>query len=254
MPISPALAAAAVLAVLLTGASKGGLGGAFGGVAVPILSFFLPPPQAAAIMLPLLSLMDVASVRAYWRQWNGGLLKTLVPGGLAGTVLGTLTFGALPAGRIRVLVGAIAIGFAIVNLARTRATAPAPGPAAVPPSRAVGAAFATVSGYTSFIAHAGVPPLLAYLLPLRLPKAEFVATMNVFFLAVNAAKLLAYGSLGQFSVANLRASVLLAPLIPVGVWLGRRLQERLDAVRFYRLAQLGMLGTGLLLLRAGLTE
>ena len=36
-------------AVLLTGISKGGFGGALGGIAVPLLALTMPPTQAAAI-------------------------------------------------------------------------------------------------------------------------------------------------------------------------------------------------------------
>ena len=51
--------AAAVPALLLIGISKGGFGGGFGTVGVPMLALVIPPTQAAAILLPVLALMDL---------------------------------------------------------------------------------------------------------------------------------------------------------------------------------------------------
>ena len=56
----------AIVAILLAGISKGGFGAAAGGLAVPVLSLVIAPPEAAGIMLPILCAMDVFSVHA-WR-------------------------------------------------------------------------------------------------------------------------------------------------------------------------------------------
>ncbi|MEO7854613.1 MAG: sulfite exporter TauE/SafE family protein, partial [Rubrivivax sp.] len=50
--------ALAVPAVLLMGMSKSGFLSGFGALAVPLLSLRIGVPQAAAIMLPLLLIMD----------------------------------------------------------------------------------------------------------------------------------------------------------------------------------------------------
>ena len=59
--------AAAVPAVILVGLSKGGLGGAMGFVGVPLMALAMSPVQAAAILLPILVLMDMVSL---W-SWRG---------------------------------------------------------------------------------------------------------------------------------------------------------------------------------------
>ena len=56
--------ALAVPVVLLVGISKGGFGGGVGLVAVPLLSIVMPLPQAAAILLPILCVMDLFAVSA----------------------------------------------------------------------------------------------------------------------------------------------------------------------------------------------
>ena len=72
-------------------------------------------------------------------------------------------------------------------------------------------------GFTSFIAHAGGPPISIYLLRRPLDRTDFVATTVLLFAAINYVKLLPYGWLGQLSAENLATSLVLAPLAPVGV-------------------------------------
>ena len=52
----------AVPAVLITGMGKGGLGGAAGAIAVPMMALAVEPIQAAAILLPIICLMDIMAV------------------------------------------------------------------------------------------------------------------------------------------------------------------------------------------------
>src|SRR5690606_26702053 len=58
--------AAAVPAVVLVGLSKGGLGGAGALMGVPLMTLVISPVQAAAIMLPILLVMDAVSLWT-WR-------------------------------------------------------------------------------------------------------------------------------------------------------------------------------------------
>ena len=55
----------AVVAVLLTGISKSGVGGGAGGVSTPLMSMAISPVAAAAIMLPVLCVMDLFGIRAF---------------------------------------------------------------------------------------------------------------------------------------------------------------------------------------------
>ena len=77
----PAFYAVAVPAVLLMGLSKSGFLSGFGSLAVPLMALTTPVPQAAAIMLPLLLVMDATGLQQLWRQWDAALLRLLVPDG-----------------------------------------------------------------------------------------------------------------------------------------------------------------------------
>lgn len=234
--------AVAVPAVLLVGLSKSGFGAGFAALGVPLMALAVPVPQAAAIMLPLLAIMDLLGVRALWREADRPLLRRLLPGGLAGIVVGWVLFGLLSAKAVAGIVGALTLVFlAIRTVFPPKADAP-------PPSPAAGRFFAMVSGFTSFVSHAGGPPIGFYMLPLKLSPLRFTATLAVFFGAINLAKWPPYTLLGLIDLTNMGTALVLAPVAPLGVWLGVRLVRVVPQRLFYRLFSAGMLATGCKLL------
>jgi uncharacterized membrane protein YfcA len=241
----PAFYAVAVPAVLLLGISKSGFGAGFGSLAVPLMSLAVPVPQAAAIMMPLLLVMDLLGLAAFRRDFDGRLLRFLVPWALVGTLAGTLLFRVLPAHTVAGIVGV----FTLLFLAQRVLRPPRPGDP--PPPRPLGALLTVLSGFTSFISHAGGPPLNAYLIPLRLSPIVFTATVAYLFFVVNLSKWVPYAWLGLLDMRNLATSLVLMPLAPLGVWVGVRVARRIDPTWFYRCVYAGMLLTGLKLVWDG---
>ncbi len=238
--------AAAIPAVLLMGLSKSGFASGFGALATPIMALAVPVPQAAAIMLPLLLIMDGAGLQKLWRERDPAMLRQLLPAGLIGTLVGTLLFGRFTPAMLAGIVGALTLLFLAQRLLfPPRADAPAP-------RRAVGFAYGVASGFTSFVAHAGSPPINAYLLPLRMPPLAYAGTMAVFFAAINASKWIPYAWLGLIDLRNMETALVLMPLAPLGVWLGVYLTRHIRPDWFYRLAYTGMFLTGVKLLWDGL--
>jgi len=228
----------AIPAVVLMGLSKSGFGAGFGALAVPLLSLAVPVPQAAAIMLPLLAIMDALGLAALVRERDRGLVKLLLPAGLIGTVVGTVLFRQLSPGTVAGIVGLVTLVFLFIRVVSPpRADAP-------PPPRWAGFLLGITSGFTSFVAHAGGPPVGFYLLPQRLSPLRFTATMAVLFAAINLSKWIPYAWLGLIDTANLLTSLTLAPFAPVGVWIGVWAVRRIRPDWFYRLFNLGMLLTG----------
>ncbi len=82
-------------AVLLTGISKSGLGGALGGLAVPFMSMWISPREAVAVMLPILIAMDFVGIRAWRGKADWIELRLLIPAALVGIAFGTLAFGVM---------------------------------------------------------------------------------------------------------------------------------------------------------------
>lgn len=246
MITDPWFYAAAVPAVLLLGLSKSGFGAGFGSLAVPLMALVVPVPQAAAILLPVLMLADVLGLASLIKDRDRVLVRLLLPAGLLGIVIGTLSFGVLSSQAVAGVVGAITLVFlALRTLFPPQADAP-------PPPRWLGLLLGTVAGFTSFVAHAGGPPLAFYVLPLKLKPVVFAATLSVFFAAINLAKWLPYAWLGLIDSRNMLTSAVLLPITPLGVWLGVRYVRRVPQALFYRLFSLGMLLTGCKLLWDGL--
>jgi uncharacterized membrane protein YfcA len=238
----PIFWALAIPAVLLTGISKGGFASGAGNSIVPLMALVIPAPQAAGIALPLLCAMDISGLRAWWGKWSRRELRAILPGGLLGVAVGTAAFGLMDDRQVKLMVGLIALVFLARSLWQARPGRAVPPPAM--PSQVRGGFWASLSGFTSTIAHAGGPPLAIYLYPLRLDRAALVATSVVFFGVMNYVKLVPYFFLGQLSAGNLLTSLLLLPLAPVGVqmgvWLSRRMSDRV----FYRLIYAMLAVTG----------
>lgn len=246
MITDPWFYAVALPAVLLMGISKSGFGAGFGALATPLLALSIPVPQAAAIMLPLLTVMDGFGVAALVRHCDRALLKLLLPAGLLGTAIGTASFGLFAVDTVSGIVGGLTLLFLAIRLVfPPKADAP-------PPPRWLGVLLGTASGFTSFVAHAGGPPIGFYVLPLKRPPIVTTATLAVFFAALNLSKWIPYAWLGLFDSRNLMTALVLMPLAPVGVWIGVRIVRKISPALFFRLFELGLLLTGLKLLADGL--
>jgi len=240
----------AVPAVLLFGIAKGGFGGGLGVVAVPLMALVVSPLQAAAVLLPILCLMDIVGLWAYRGKWLWPELRILIPASLVGIGIGTLLFGYMSAANVRMIVGLVAIVFTLHYVYATRRR-PDSSLAPFPPF--VGFLAGTAGGFTSFIAHSGGPPISMYLLRQPMGRTDFVATTVLLFAAINYVKLLPYAWLGQLSGGNLLTSLVLAPLAPIGVYAGVWLHRNVSDRFFFRLMYFMLFVVGCKLLYDGLS-
>lgn len=238
----PFFYAVTIPAVLLLGVSKSGFGAGFGSLAVPIMALSVSVPQAAAILMPVLLLMDILGMAAFRKDFDLKLLRFLIPCGLVGIVVGALLFKALDPRTVAGIVGV----FTLLFLAQRLLFAPKAD--SLPPPKWLGAILTATSGFTSFIAHAGGPPINAYVIPLRLSPIKFTATMAFFFFVINLAKWIPYAWLGLLDTRNMATSLVLLPIAPIGVLVGVRLARRISQALFYQLLYVGMFLTGLKLI------
>jgi len=236
----------AIPAVLLIGISKGGFAGSLGMLGVPLITLAIPPVQAAAIILPILCTMDIFGLIAYRRHADWRNLAYLLPGAIAGITIGALMFSILNDDIVRIMIGAIAVIFTLNYWFKTKISKKKIGPSFVK-----GSFWGSLAGFTSFVAHAGGPPLQFYMLPQKIDKTLFVGTSVWFFFAVNYVKLIPYTYLGQFSSENLGTSLVLVPLAPLGVWLGVKAHKLVPEIIFYRIAYILLFATGIKLLVDG---
>ena len=247
MITDPWFYAAAIPAILLTCIAKSAFGIGLGILAVPLIALTLPIGPTAGILLPLLLLMDAFGLWLYWRRWDLRILFALLPGSLLGLAAGTVLFRLVPESVIRVLLGAIAVSFTAHWFLRAHVKRPP-----FKPSAWLGWLAGGTSGFTSFVSHAGAPPVALYLLPLQLDKTVYTATVVLYFALVNAIKLAPYAWLGLLPVGNLETAAVLAPLVPLGIWLGWTLHRALSMNGFYRICYGMVLLAGIKLLYDGL--
>ncbi|WP_290985410.1 sulfite exporter TauE/SafE family protein [Ferrovibrio sp.] len=218
---------AAMPAVILIGLSKGGFGPGTSLLALPLMSLTIPPLQAAAITLPVLCIMDLAGLWAYRKTWDRANMMIILPGALVGILIGTLTADWVSNRGVQIIIGLVAVVFVLDKWLRKGS------PQAAPMNVKKGLFWSVISGFTSFIAHAGGPPLSVYLVPQRLDKTLFVGTSIVYFTVLNYVKLIPYAWLGQLSAVNLGTAAILAPVAVAGVYLGMWLHKFLSDRAFY---------------------
>ncbi len=250
MITDPTFYLAAVPAVILFGIAKGGFGSGLGVMAVPLIAMAVSPVQAAAILLPILCVMDLVGLWAYRGKWVLPELRILLPASLAGIAIGTLMFEFMSPARLRLLLGVVAISFTLNHWLQAKLSQTSEQKLYGP---ALGTAAAAMAGFTSFIAHAGGPPITMYLLRRGINRTQFVATTVVFFAVVNYVKLAPYAWLGQFDASNLKTSLVLAPLAPVGIGMGVWLHNRVTDRIFFRIAYAMLFVVGLKLMYDGMS-
>lgn len=243
----PAFYLVSVPAVLLYGIAKGGFGGAVAVLSVPMMALVMSPTQAAAILLPILVVMDAVVVKTYWGVYDRRALVLLLPWAMLGIALGYFTAETMNDDWMRVVIGLISTVFGIQSLlgwssASSRSH-----------NRTAAGVFGSLAGFTSFSIHAGGPPFAMYLLPKQLTPLIYAGTAGIFFAAVNLVKLVPYYWLAQFSSDNLLYSLILVPLAPLGVKIGHILVQRSDQKLYYGIISFFLVVVGGKLLWEGIS-
>ncbi len=110
----------------------------------------------------------------------------------------------------------------------------------------------TLSGFTSFVSHAGGPPYQLYTLPLGQDPKTYTGTSVRFFAIVNAIKVIPYFALGEFDATNLKTAAVLAPIAPVATIIGALVVKRMTPTVFYPVMYVMVLLTSFKLIHDGL--
>lgn len=210
---------------------KGAVGFAMPLIMIATFSSFMPPDLAlAALILSVLSTnlhqtfrdgpaAALGSARDYWRIIAMTVLGILISAPFVTVIPERLMLG---------LLGVPVMAFALMQLSGWQPAIP---PSARNPAQyglgLVGGLYGGISGIWG-------PPVIVYLIAMRTPKAEMVRVLGVIFLIGAVVLTLAHLTTGVLNARTLPFSLALIVPAAAGMWLGYRMQDRLDAARFRR--------------------
>lgn len=233
--------AVGIFAAVFAGISKGGFGSGAAFAGTSILALFVDPGVALGIMLPLLMVIDATSVRAYWRRWSWPDGRMMLLGALPGVAIGAGLYSVADDDVIRLLIGAICLIFVGWQVA-VRSGLVTPGRAVLPSW--AGLLAGAVTGFTSFVSHAGGPPAAIYLLSRGLDKTTYQSTTVLIFWVMNIVKFVPYAFLGIFTLQTLTLDLLLAPFAVLGALLGVKAHRIVSERLFFGLTYVLLVVTG----------
>lgn len=224
------------LAAYLMGLSKGGVP-MIALLSVPLMSLFMDPATAAGLLLPIYIVADCYAVYLFRKAFSRRNLVILLPGAVAGILVGFLTVSVIPGDVVKLLVAAIGLSYLATALRARFSKAPPPARHADVPR---GVVWGTVAGFTSYLSHAGGPPFQAYVLPQKLDKMVYLGTATIFFAVVNMLKVPPYIMAGQITNESFLQAIWLSPAALAGAWSGAAISRALPERVFFRLIEVAL--------------
>ena len=224
--------------------SKGGLGGMAGTLSTPLMALVLPVNQVLGLLLPIMLLADIFSIVLHWRRWNARLVWLLIPGGVVGVSIGTYFIVNVSTQVLKIGLATIALLFVVYKLLEKRIL----GSIKYQEKNWHGWLAGSTAGFTSAMAHSGVPPISIYLMLQNVTPRVFVATSVLFYALLNWIKVPFYYFTGMFDFQRLWQIAWVFPIVPFGVWIGRWLVTKVSKVVFDNIILVLLVITALLLI------
>lgn len=237
----------ATISVVTVGISKSGFGAGLGVLSLPLMASQSSIHEALAIMLPLLIAIDLVGLRRFIQNADWQIVKLILPPAFFGMLLGYFFFSLITTKTLSLSIGIFTLlfliqGFVLSHLNLDEAK----------PFPWFGRMMACLSGFTSFVAHIGGPPITLYMLREKVSPMVYTSTLGIFFTAINFGKIFPYAYLDLLNWSQLATSFLLLPLVPAGVYLGFYLAKRISAKWYYILVQFFLLVASVKLIADGL--
>ena len=237
----------AAISVVILGISKSGFGAGLGVLAPPLMASQSSLAEALAILLPLLIAIDLFGLRRFWASADRRILKLIFwPAGL-GMLMGYLFFSLITPQMLSLSIGIFTLLFLIQSLVMSRIDLKE-----AKPYPWLGRLMGCLSGFTSFVAHIGGPPITIYMLREKVSPIIYTSTLGIFFTVMNFGKLVPYAYLDLLNFNQLATSILLLPLVPLGVYLGFYLAKKISAKWYYIIVQFCLLVASIKLIADGL--
>jgi uncharacterized membrane protein YfcA len=237
----------AIAGVIIVGISKSGFGAGLGVLSLPLVASQSSINEALAILLPLLIAIDLVGIRRFIKNANWRILKLIIPPAFIGMLLGMIFFTIISPQVLTLSVGIFILLFLIQSFITSHFDLKA-----AKPYPWFGRMMALTSGFTSFVAHNGGPPITVFMLREKLLPMVYTSTLGIFFTCINFGKLLPYAYLDLLNFKQFATSVVLLPCVPIGVYLGFYLAKRIPMKWYYRIVQFFLLVASIKLIADGL--
>ena len=237
----------AAISVIIVGISKSGFGAGLGVLSLPLMASQSSINEALAIMLPLLIAIDLVGLRRFLKNADWRILRLVLLPAAFGMLLGYLFFSAITPKILSLSIGIFTLLFLIQSVVMSRIDLKE-----ARPFPWLGRLMGGVSGFTSFIAHIGGPPITIYMLREKVLPIVYTSTLGIFFTCINFGKLVPYAYLDLLNFKQLATSILLLPLVPVGVYLGFYLAEKISVKWYYIIVQIFFVIASIKLIADGL--
>ena len=237
----------AAISVVILGISKSGFGAGLGVLAPPLMASQSSLAEALAILLPLLIAIDLFGLRRFWSNADRRILKLILWPAAIGMLMGYLFFSLITPQALSLSIGIFTLLFLIQGLVMSRIDLKE-----AKPYPWLGRLMGGLSGFTSFVAHIGGPPITIYMLREKVSPIVYTSTLGIFFTVMNFGKLVPYAHLDLLNLNQLATSILLLPLVPVGVYIGFYLAKRISAKWYFIIVQFCLLVASIKLIADGL--
>ena len=245
----PAALAAACLVTFAGGVVKGTVGFAMPLVMISGMGAFLPPELiVAGIVIPIVTanILQVArsglgQARAGFRDYR--LFTAIV---CVAILVSAQILTSIPADTMFLILGVPVVTLCAVQLAGLKIRIRSAW--RLPFSVLAG----LIAGALGGLAGTWGPPTVLYLLAVDTPKTRQIAVQGVIYGAGSVMLLLGHLQSGVLNRETILFSALLLPPALIGMWMGFRIQDRLDQDKFRRITLIVLIAAGLNLVRRGL--
>jgi uncharacterized membrane protein YfcA len=246
--LSPTDLALAAAIACLAGWVKGMVGFAMPMVLVSGLSMFLSPELAVAGLI--FSTVVTNGVQALQEGGRAAIasirrFRVFLSVGLIFLLIGAQLVTLVPASTFLMLIGIPVTAFALLQILGVTFSLKAA-------SARFEAIFGAIAGFVGGMSGVWGPPTVAYLTALNTPKQEQLRVQGVIYGLGAVALTVAHIGSGILNRETAPFSAVLVVPALAGLWLGMRLQDRIDQARFRKITLLVLLIAGLNLVRRGL--
>jgi uncharacterized membrane protein YfcA len=236
MEFEPTLLIVGGLAMLLAGFLRGltGFGSAL--VAVPIISTLVEPQTVVPMMLIHGVATSIPLLIHARYEMEPLRIWPLMLGAIIGAPFGSYLLIVLDADTLRLLIGLVASGFAILLLVGFSH-----------PVRRERLAFLPVgffSGLFNGSSSMAGPPVILFFANQRMPPMVFRANIILFFFSTNIATAFAFIAGGVFSSDSLRLALAFGPPLVIGMYVGARYARSVNMRLFRGIALVAVMGSG----------